>query len=242
MKNKYGYRTKKELEGLRWAAMVVDFGVSLTVTVALNELTTAYVLFRERHDLCRQRVKQLANIAMEAGSRRKGAMYAVMRNRGFFDTYSDKVIDLAEQDITMFRIGIKQELDNHRHPDSELVSYMETARTMLEMAAVHYDEIMKSIRLDFGYNFGKRFSEFNCRDVLEAWDKVCDAVYAKASKIDLNTERNIALFNNVANKFADGDYIDECMKDAAEEFPEFVEEIAAINYLQQKQMEDKKNE
>lgn len=61
MIKKYTYTTDKELEGLRWASKVVDFGVSLTAMAALNELTTAYVMLRERKDIFRREAKHMAN-------------------------------------------------------------------------------------------------------------------------------------------------------------------------------------
>lgn len=225
MKKKYVYRTQKELDGLRWTSRVIDFGVSLTVASALNELTTAYIMLRERKDLFRHHVKHLANGTMQAATNLRASMFGVMMNRGFFDTYSDRVIDLAEQDITLFRISIKQTLDSKRYKDADLVSYTETARTLLEMAVEHFKSVIQAAREEYGVNYAKAFCEFNAQDVLMRWQKVCDMLYDTREDIDLNTQRTLGFFEKIGRSFADGDYVDVCLKEAMEENPDFVNDI-----------------
>ena len=223
-KKKVVYYTEKQFEGIEYAAKVIDFGVSLSVAVALNELYTAHMMLRERKDLYKREVKHLANIATDKAKYRRGLMLSTMRSRKFFDTYSDKVIDLAENDVTLFRISVKQTLDDNHVEDSDLISYIETARTLLDMAKEHFVAVCKHAREEYApYDYASAFSEFNCSDVLAAWQKVCDILYTRESNIDLNTEKSIALFHSLANKFADGDYVDECMKEAHEACPEFIE-------------------
>ena len=228
MKKKYVFRTEKELEGLRWTARVVDFGVSLTIISSLNELTTAYIMLRDRKDLFHHRVKQLANETMQKATNLRTSILSVMKKGDFFDTYSDRVIDLAENDITMFRISIKQTLDDNGVRDADLVSYLETARTMLEMAVAHFDSVMTQATKDYGVNYRKAFCEFNATDVYERWQKVCEMLYQHydcGCDIDLNTERTTQLFNKMGNMFADGEYVGECLRDAMEEHPDFMNEI-----------------
>lgn len=225
MKKRYSYTNQKDLDGLRWTSRVVDFGVSLTNTAALNELTIAFVMLRDRKDIYRHSVRRFANEAILAADRKRQAMFSVMANREFFDTYSDAVIDLAERDIVMFRIGIKQTLDDHGVEDSELFSYMETARTILDMAKTHFEISMETARNDFGFDYSKTFAEFNVRDVFDLWGRACESAYRNESNVDLNTERNVMMFNQMAKKFADGDYVDACLKGAVAEFPDFANEI-----------------
>lgn len=219
------FTTNDQLEGLRWAAKTIDFGVSLTLIAALNEVNTAYIMLRERKDLFRQKLKKLANIAATKADQQKATVLASMKDRNFFDIYSDKVIDLAEDDITKFRIGLKQTLDDNKHPDAELISYIEVARTMLEMAMHQFWKVIGTAREDFGgYPFGKYFHEFDSTDTLAAWEKVCDIVY-QGKTINLNTERNEQLFNALGIKFAEGDYVDICLKEAMISDPEFKNHI-----------------
>lgn len=192
---------------------------------ALNELTTAYIMLREHKDLFRHKVKHLANETMQVATNLRSSMLGVMEHRDFFDTYSDRVIDLAENDITLFRISIKQTLDDHKYKNAELISYIETSRTILEVANEHFKSIMKTAREDYGVNYAKAFCEFNPQEVLNRWQKVCDLLYGATKDIDLNTERNLGLFEKMATRFADGDYVQQCLQDAMEEYPDFVNDI-----------------
>ena len=224
MKKRYVFKTEKELEGLRWTARVIDFGVSLTIMAALNELTTAYVMLREHKDLFKHNIKRIANETMQCATNLRTSIISVMKRGEFFDTYSDRVIDLAESDITLFRISVKQTLDDERIADSELFSYMETARTLLEMAAEHFDSAIRAAKEDFNVDYTNAFAEFIARPVLDRWERVCFAIYDKVGSVadvDLNTERNLAIFERLSAKFADGDFIQECLKEAMDEFPDY---------------------
>lgn len=225
MKKKYVYRTDKELEGLRWVAKTIDFGVSLTATVALNELTTAYVMLRERSNICRHKVRQMANDARKQAELFRGRMFSVMRDRGFFDTYSDHAIDLSEQDVTLLRLSVKQTLDNHKYKDAELISYLETARTILNMAVAQFKSVMGTAKADYGTDYSAAFCEFNPTPVFRAWERLCAVLYVSKGDIDLNTPDTIAFFEQMAGKFAEGDYVEECLKTAYRENPGFSNEI-----------------
>lgn len=228
MKKRYVFRTEKELEGLRWTTRVIDFGVSLTIIAALNELTTAYIMLRERKDLFRHNVKRMTNETMQVATNLRTSIMSVMKKGDFFDTYSDRVIDLAENDITMFRISIKQTLDDNGVEDAELLSYIETARTLLEMAAEHFDSAIRAAKEDFKIDYTKAFTEFMARPVLDRWERVCNTIYPMVGSIadvDLNTKRNLAIFEKLGAKFADGDFIQECLHDAIEEHPDFMNDI-----------------
>lgn len=222
---KFRYSTQKELDGLMWASRVIDFGLALTNAAALNELTTAYVMLRDRKDIYRHMVKRLANETMKQASLKQTEMRSVMKSKLFFDTYSDKVIDLAEDDITLFRISIKQTLDDFDFPDSEIVSYIETARSMLELASAQFKSIMNTARIDYKYDYTTTFYEFNLESVLNAWDKVCFHLYSNKANIDLNTQRNLALFNKMGESFANGTYVQPCLNEAQKVEPNFQNEI-----------------
>ena len=43
-----------------------------------------------------------------------------MKDKKFFDTYSDAVIDLAEKDVQDFRLSIKKVLDENNVHDSDM--------------------------------------------------------------------------------------------------------------------------
>lgn len=225
MKRKLTYTTDAELEGIRYCAKVIDFGVSLSVTIAINELYTAHMMLRERRDLYRRELKSRANDAIRRAGHCRERMISAMSSRAFFDTFSDKVIDLSENDITVFRLSIKQTLDDHSYPDSELIAYAETARVMLDMARAHFNGVVSKAKEHAEYNYAAAFSEFNCADVLQAWVRVCEELYIANGTIDLNTERNLAAYAIIERKLVDGVYVGGCMKEAVTVFPEFANDV-----------------
>lgn len=52
MIKRVSYYSNKDLEGLRWAARIIEFGVGLEVSAAFNAMTNATVLLREEKSLC----------------------------------------------------------------------------------------------------------------------------------------------------------------------------------------------
>ncbi len=224
MKKRITYSTDRQLEGIRYMAKIIDFGVSLTIATAFNELYTAHMMLRERKDLYKHEVKRFANEAVERAKMKRAQMLSLMANRNFFDTYSDKVIDLSENDITLFRISLKQTLDRAKYPNSELISYIETARALLDASTLQFAEVAKATREDYGeYTWEKTFIEFEVSDVLKSWDKVCKLIYHSHEDINLNTPESTQLFDGLCRKFADGEYVDACLEEAHEAEPEFVE-------------------
>lgn len=220
--------SQKELEGLNWTANIVDLGVSLFAMCALNELTTAFIMLRERKDIYNREIKHLANLAIMAETRKHAQMMSTMHHRKWFAEYLDNVIDLAEQDITLFRVGLKQTLDDYKVRDSELFAYMVTARALLDAATNQYKGVMETSLKDYGRDYSRSFSEFNCADVFSAWSKVCDKVCKGTQDIDLNTERNVALFRKIEQSFGQGNYIRGCLQNAVDAYPQLKEVLDKI--------------
>lgn len=218
MKKTIRNATPKTMGGIAWASYVMDYGVALLEIAAFNELYTAHMMLRERRDLYRQQAKKFANDTIELVKTKRRHMMSLMTDRTYYDTYTDKVIDLAENDITLFRISLKQTLDKAGHKDSDLISYIETARALLYASTIQFSEVMKDIRKEFddnnNYPWESTFWEFDCKDVLHAWERLCDVLYKNNMTINLNTPDSTTLFNNLCRKFAEGDYVEPCMKEA----------------------------
>lgn len=228
MKKKIPYCTEEQLKGVKRTAKIIDFGLSLVLSSAFNELYTAHMMLREEKSIYRFMIKKLANQTIELVNKHKRDMLNLMSNRNFFDSYYDKVIDYAENDVTLLRISIKQEMDDAKMKHGSLMAYLETARALLEISAVMYETIIKDARRDFGkYSWEFVFSEFDCSDVLSVWNKVCDMMYGEGEQIGFNTERSEKLLLAIYKKFNDGIYIKECLKEANKEHPEFFDAIIA---------------
>ena len=224
MDRKVYYRTEKELEGIHYVARITDFGLSLTIECALNELLNAYLMVRDM-PIFRQKLKQYANQAENLAKLRRARILALMKDRNFYNVYSDRAIDLAEDDLTRLRIGVKQILDDAKNEHSDVIAQCEVARIMLHLACEQYSAIMQKAKEKFGCDYSKTFYEFNIKDVRDVWDKATSLIYKDCYDADLNTDKIQALFDTMAGKFADGMYIEECLKAAKEEHCDFTNQI-----------------
>lgn len=222
MAKKIYYEDEKDLEGLKWTAKVVDFGVGLSVIAAINEVYAASGYLRDRPDLYRFKVKGFCNLAVKSATLMENEIKNSMKSQSFWLDYSDKVIDEAEQDILLFRLSVKQELDNAKIKDSQLLSFVECARVMLDMSVKLFDGVMEASREKFGREYKKYFTEFRCGDVFWFWEKMCELLY-KGKNVDLNTNNIKGLFDKMCDKFAGGEYIHACLEEAQRNNPEFVE-------------------
>lgn len=236
-RKKLEYDTDMELEGIRALTRIIDFNVSLTISTAINELYTSHMMLREHPDFYRGKVKYQANLAEQEARMQRERIMSLMTSRRFFDAYSDRVIDLAEKDITLFRISIKQTLDDENCPNSELFSYVETSRALLEAAVRHFnsevdltaDEYSEELpctprylrRVVLEKRWRKAFYEFDCTMLYRKWNKCCELLYATVPDIDLNTPRSTQLFDSLLGHFAEGDYISECLHEAHAAEPDF---------------------
>ena len=146
MAKKVFYYSEKELECLKWVSRVVDFGVSLAVISAFNEMYSALYHLRTNKKIFRFTVKKHCNQAIEAALIREQELKSNMINKSFWLDYSDHIIDEAAPDIAKFRSAIKNELDKTALCSSELYSYVECARVLLEMSVKQYDGVMEECK------------------------------------------------------------------------------------------------
>lgn len=223
MKRLY-YRTEKELEGLKWTGKVIDFGMSLSIVAAANELYCAEALLRQHPDLWKREVKQYSRAAAKAARDRESAIRIGMKDSHFWDDYSDRVIDEAERDVRVFRNVLCVILSDSNVPDAELYAAIECARVLVEMCVHQYEEIMNRAKEKFNYDFTERFSSFYIRDVLYKWDKMCSILY-RGYEADLNRPDAMAAFDSMCVKFTEGLYVQSCLDEAERLHPEFTNEI-----------------
>ena len=221
MNKRVVYYGERDLEGLRWTARIMDFGIGLGMVAAFNEIRSSYAFLRES-PLYRQQIKRDTNAVLRMVKAREAEVRSIMKSKAFWDDYSDTVIDEASNDVTLFRVAIKSVLDKGGFKDSNLVSYMETARVLLEMTEQHFDAVIEDAKERYGRNYYKEFCCYDTEPVRKAWEKVTDAVYVGVP-IDLNTEDVKAMFGRMDRKFAEGAYIQECLKVAMDANPEFKE-------------------
>lgn len=213
------YYNNTELEGIKYISKVVDFGLGLSVISAFNECLSTLFYLKDT-PMFRREVKYECRLALKLAQIKENTIRSNMKSREFWEDYSDHVIDVAEKDVTIFRIALKNELDKAVPEYSNLFSYVECARVLLDMTVKHFDVIMSDGRKKFGRDFSKDFAEYRPEDVLFHWDKLCKYLY-KGIQLDLNTDATIAAFDVVCAKFSEGSYIHECLAEAKKNHAEF---------------------
>ena len=223
MKKRVIVNSDKEVEALRYAANCMDFGVSLSIAVAFNEMITAYITLRDNKRAFRHKVKQLANLADKQSEIIITKIMSVMQNKKFYDVYSDNVIDLADNDISQFRDGINNTLAKHGIHDAAMLAQCETARVLLKIAAEHFKSVLEQTKEKYKCRIPYAFEEFNCENVFATWDAMCELLYEGHETVNLNVESCNDAFANVVSKLINGTYIDECFKFAQAECPDFTD-------------------
>lgn len=222
MTKKVYYTSEKDLEGIKWTAKVIDFGVGLMVSAAINEMYNAYAMAIDRKDIMRGKVKYCCNNAFREAKRTETAIRMNMRSRKFWADYSDAVIDEALNDITLFRIAVKQTLDDQDVKESEFFAYVETARVMLNMAVESFRCFMEQAKAHFGKNYTDMFSEYNVNGIFYWWGQMCDILY-KGQTASINNDKTHGMFDRLCKKFAEGEYINACLEQAQASNPDFTD-------------------
>lgn len=224
MSKKVYYYGQKDLDGLKWIAKLMDFGVSLEVVIAINEARNACVLLQKRKDLYRQTVKQNSNAALKAMTLQEAEIKSLMIDKKFWEEYSDPIVDLANADITNFRSAIYDTLEESGCKNSELISHIETARVLMDMSIKQWDTVIEEAHTKYGRDYSKEFDEYRLTKVFFLWDKVCEELYTGVS-VDLNNARIDGLFKEMCDKFAEGRYVEDCLKEAQKTNPDFANAV-----------------
>ena len=213
------YQTPQQLEALKFVAKEMDFGVSLTVTAALNEFINFYILLRDNKKYFRQRIKQLANEIDKCAIIQRTNIMSEMKNKKFFFDYSDRVIDAADEHISLFKESLRKHLNEGGCKDSELIAECEVTRLLFFIAVDHYDLTMEYGKNNFKCTMVHDFGEFNLIQIKQKFEKLCDYLYATQSFVELNTEENERLYKIMCKGFLRGEYVSECLKTAKQENP-----------------------
>lgn len=211
-------KTVMEYEGMEWTSRVVDFGISLMVAAAINEVICAFIMVKES-DLFRRSVKHNATRAVKEAEAKQRELKESAGDGELFASYSDAVIDKARNDITLLQLAIKQVLDTHKVKHSDILARAECARVLLDMSAKQFANTIRTAECRYLKNFYEHFKEFDMKHLHDAWKMVCTELFV-GYNVDLNTPTVKGLFESMLNKFSNGEYIYGCLDQAYEEYPE----------------------
>ena len=224
------YHNRTEKEALEYTSKLVDFGVTLVVYAALNELLNAYYLL-SRSSHFKKIVKKRANEALRQRNIKVRELKDLVMHQGFAETYWDAIVDACEKDIANFKNAIRNTIEDAGIEPSDLLAEMETSRVLLMMAKIHYEEVIRDCTNKYRtknladmkhLNLFDAFHEFYIDGIYKEWDLVCDELYKKKYvTVELENDKTRAAFDVLSDKFAKGLYIDECLNSATVEYPEF---------------------
>lgn len=151
-------------------------------------------------------------------------------NKRLFLDYLDYVENNIQKDVDILRISIKSLLDKYIETESELKSYVETARTLLDLALHIYDVQIDAARkkaptIDYNsYMYPARLTGVtkyfeNAADVICKTDK--DVI------IDLNKDENCVLaFRAIQAKIMSEDFINQAGYEALKLNPENAAQVS----------------
>lgn len=226
-KKRIYYRTERELEGLQYIAKVIDFGVSLAIASAFNEMSNAQLLL-SKTPIHKQALKRALRLAIKKSEVRFGLIKNSMADVRFFEEYADAVIDCDNNDIVLLRTSLKQTLDKANVPLAFEIAQVELARILLHIARMQFADAMDAARKKFGFNYDSYFTEFDVTGVCAAWEKVCNITHkhsGKKFKVDLNTKETDTFVQQISKKFMQGEYINDCLAQARVTNADFCNEI-----------------
>lgn len=219
------YTTEEDLECLRYLSRCYDFALSLCISLALNELDTSIVYLREQKNFKHQ-LKYFANNSVKQSDLKRAQIRNIMVSKGFFDSYTDKVIDLASKDIMSFTKSMQKVIEKHKVKNANFYAQMETTRCLLQSCVLDFKGIAEDAKKKFGIDRSADFKEYNISSVYYWFEKATEIIYKNVDdthgNVNLKTPTTSRLWNKIHKKIADGEYITECMKAANEEHPEFM--------------------
>lgn len=161
-------------------------------------------------------------------------------NKRLFLDYLDYVENNIQKDVDIFRISIKSLLDKYGETESELKSYVEAARTLLNLACHIYDAQIdvareKAPTIDYNsYMYPARLTGV-AKHFENAADVICKT--RKDVVIDLNEDKNCVLaFRTIQAKITSEDFINKAGYEALKLNPENIAQVSLEDF---KILEDK---
>lgn len=198
----------KEFEHLN---SLVNIVLGATNTTAGKILYDAKNVLSENKKIWRHEIKHDMKAACKAYDD-----YEHLHIQNFGDRYQlfldylDSVEDEIQPHIDRLRIAIKQALDKYNEPDSDIKSYVETARVIVEYSCKIYDMLLKKAKEKSGIDFNNLMRPARLTATLNNIDKVATRVCKlnNVTDIDLNNDDNCRLaFRVIENKLTSEDFI-----------------------------------
>lgn len=151
----------------------------------------------------------------------------------FYD-YLDQVEEDIQKHVNILRMSIKNVLDKYGQTGTELKSYVETARTLLDYACHLYDiQIDVANKEVSGIDFDKWMNPARLTGVFRHFSAVSDMICRTEGDVDinLNADKNITLaFEIIEKKLTSEDFLNKVAFEALALNPECRKYISEEDY------------
>lgn len=198
-----------ELENHFWSR------VGAANQIAINAMTEAYDAIEDA-GMLKQTVKQKANAAMSACEKYLHDCQKEMGDRYYL--WSDVVCIAAnnlQTDIMHLYYSIKQMLDKHRIPHSDVCSHIQTALAMLTSANLFCDGLIDHFQRHTFFDIGKDFRKWRLTGIESNWREVARLTSRCKEDISLDSDPNCQLAMTVIFKrYEDMDFLNDAAQKA----------------------------
>lgn len=144
-------------------------------------------------------------------------LYRIL-DKVFFEAYADKGNELYQKHIFIMRQSIKREIDKFGIVDSDLLSYVEVSRLMIDYSCKFFDKLMTELEKKYKIDYTSCFKAFRMSRALDNIEKLSVSInrllVPDSCKIDLNTEECIMAFNIIDKQINDKDNLIACILEA----------------------------
>ncbi len=192
----------------KYEPMVVPctYNILFTNDIVCGEIIDAFSRL-EKSPLFRQRTKQLARQAVLAQKSYERLVNEIISDRcTFFADANETFAEEVNRHVQILYWSIKREMDKHNVEHSDVLSKLETARTLCDFACKQFDKRLEELR-------GKdpRFRSFHLSylrltNLLRLLDELM-RTFRIPPAVDLNTPECLAAIDVLARKLLDGELI-----------------------------------
>lgn len=186
--------------------VLATYNILFTNDIVCGEIIDAFSRL-EKSPLFRQRTKQLARQAVLAQKSYERLVNEIISDRcTFFADANETFAEEVNRHVQILYWSIKREMDKHNVEHSDVLSKLETARTLCDFACQQFDKRLEELK-----QTDRRFSGFHLdylrlTNLLRLMNELMRTFYLPCL-LDFNTPECLSAIDILAKKLVDADRI-----------------------------------
>lgn len=151
----------------------------------------------------KQDVKYWTRMAREAYNEYERALRLKLQSHGawnFWMDFADEFYERVKIHVLKLRIAIKQNLDNNRVPESELLSYVQAADIIIQWTIANFDGYFQGKQETTGINLAPQFAPARLKGVAKWWGEITAVLMKKVWFDFLHDERCVNALQCMINQ------------------------------------------